>query len=117
MHDRKDGTPSGDDRNRTLDTLDATEATRRVLYDEVVRVHFEPTAEEVQKAAEDPENHWVPDYGPDAAGLTVVRAYGRWFAIWRSLEEKDGPEERLWTVLRIVPDPEGPPGAVQFLEV
>ena len=22
----------------------------------------------VQKAAEDPENHWVPDYGPDEAG-------------------------------------------------
>ena len=91
MHDRNDGTPSGD-RTPNTDPLENTEATRRELYDAVVEVHFQPSPEEVQRAKEDPENHWVPDYTPDQAGLTVIRIFGRWFAVWRSLEQTEGPE-------------------------
>ena len=92
-----------------------TEATRRALYDAVVAVHFKPTPEEVRQAAEDPENHWVPDYGPDEAGLTVEYRYGRWSAVWRSLEVGDDePEELRWNVLRITLDDTG---SLVFLEV
>jgi hypothetical protein len=67
---------------------------------------------------EDPENHWVPTYGPDEAGLVVYYDRGRWYAAWRSLEE--GPNvapERRWTVLRIVTHPDSPFGGLAFLEV
>jgi hypothetical protein len=117
MHDHNHGTPSGDRTPTPLESLDNTEATRRELYDAVVEVHFEPSPEEVLQAQEDPENHWVPGYTPDQAGLTVFRIFGRWFAVWRSLEEKEGPEALRWTVLRIVPAPEGSTVPVQFLEV
>jgi hypothetical protein len=40
-----------------------------------------------------------------------------WFAVWRALEETEGPEALKWTVLRIVSAPEGSPRPVQFLEV
>src|SRR4029077_10464294 len=109
MHDHENGTPSGDRTPQPV--VPSTEATRRELYDEVVAVHFNPSPEEVQRAAEDPENHWVPDYGPEAAGLAVFRVFGRFFAVWRSLEvEADQPEELRWTVLRILPASEGPDG-------
>ncbi len=59
----------------------------------------------------------MPDYGPDAAGLTVFHAFGRWLTVWRNREEPaEAPEERRWTVLRINPDPDGPAG-LAFLEV
>ena len=89
MHDQENGTPSGDRTPQpAVPSTPSTEATRRELYDEVVAVHFNPSAEEVRRAAEDPENHWVPDYGPEAAGLTVFKVFGRYFAVWRSLEAK-----------------------------
>jgi hypothetical protein len=122
MHDHENGTPSGD--RTPQPAVSSTEVTRRELYDAVVEIHFNPSAEEVQRAAEDPENHWAPDYGPEAAGLAVFKVFGRWFAVWRSLEVgAEQPEELRWTVLRIVRNPQGPPapdgGAApfEFLEV
>ncbi|HVR97371.1 MAG TPA: hypothetical protein VMW27_12200 [Thermoanaerobaculia bacterium] len=101
----------------SIDLTQVTEATRRALYDAVVDVHFSYTPSEVQQAAEDPENHWAPDYGPDETGLTVVWALGRWFAVWRCLDESEGaPEEQRWSVVRITSDRDGPSG-LSFLEV
>jgi hypothetical protein len=122
MHDQENGTPSGDRTPQpVVPSIPSTEATRRELYDEVVATHFNPSPEEVQRAAEDPENHWVPDYGPEAAGLAVFKVFGRWVAVWRSLEVgEDQPEALRWTVLRIVREPQGPdggPAPLQFLEV
>ena len=95
----------------SLDLTQFTEPTRRALYDAVVAVHFSPSEEEVRAAREDPENHWIPAYGPDEAGLAVFHAFGRWFTVWRNREEpEDAPEEQRWSVLRIVPDPDEPFG-------
>jgi hypothetical protein len=113
MPDQEDRTPKG------VDLSHPTEATRRHLYELVVHVYFHPTPEEVEKAAADPGNHWVPDYGPDEARLHVFYAYHRWFAAWEALEEKGAtPAWRRWAVVRIVedPDPSSETG-VTFLEV
>ena len=99
-----------------IDLNQVTESTRRALYDAVVDVHFSYTPDEVRLAAEDPDNYWIPEYGPDEAGLTVFWALGRWFAVWRCLEEpEDAPEEQRWMVVRITPD-DGP-GGLSFPEV
>jgi hypothetical protein len=81
-----------------------------------VETHFTPTPEEREKAQADPDNHWAPPYTPEQAGLAVHHLYGRWFVVWRSLEEKEGeaPPERLWTVLRVIRNPEG---TFDYLEV
>jgi hypothetical protein len=81
------------------------------------RGHFQPGPEEVRRAQEDPENYWLPGYTPDQAGLVVFRIFGRWFAVWESLEKTDGPEALKWTVLRIVPAAAGSPHPVDFFEV
>ena len=113
MLTRKDDTP-----RPSIDLTRIAESTRRALYDAVVEVHFSPTSAEVRQAAEDPDNFWVPDYGPDEAGLTVFYACGRWFAVWRCLEElPEAPEEMRWSVLRIGSDPEGGFGGLTFSEV
>ncbi len=112
MSTRSDDTP-----RPSIDLNQVTESTRRALYDAVVGVYFSPTLEEVRQAAEDPEDHWVADYSPDAAGLAVVWALGRWFAVWRCLEEpEDAPPELQWSVVRIVPDGDGR-DKLTFLEV
>ena len=118
--------PSHDDRTpKGVDLSHPTESTRRHLYELVVHVYFHPTPEEIEKAAVDPGNHWVPDYGPDEARLHVFYVYGRWFAAWEALEEKREadtqpplPEWRRWSVVRIVEDrdPSSATG-VTFLEV
>jgi hypothetical protein len=113
--------PSFSDRTPSrVDLSRPTETTRRHLYELVVHVYFHPTPLEVEKARQDPGNHWVPDYGPDAARLHVFYVYGRWFAVWKALEEKEAglPEWRRWSVVRIVEDrdPSSATG-VTFLEV
>jgi hypothetical protein len=115
MPSHSDRTPKGVDLSRP------TESTRRHLYELVVRVHFNPSPEEVEQAAQDPGNHWVPDYGPEQACLNVFFLHGRWFAVWEALEEKDAdtlPPWRRWMMVRIVedPDPSSETG-VTFLEV
>jgi hypothetical protein len=103
MPDQEDRTPKG------VDLSHPTESTRRQVYDAVVRIHFQPTPEEIRKAQEEPDDHWVPDYGPDDAELTILFVFGRCFAIWRALEEKDAEptvaEWRRWVVLRVTEDP------------
>ncbi|HVR98298.1 MAG TPA: hypothetical protein VMW27_16910 [Thermoanaerobaculia bacterium] len=113
MHATQDDTP-----RLPIDLTQVTEPTRRALYDAVVEVHFSPSPDEVRRAAEDPDNHWAPDYDPDAAGLAVFWIYGRWIAVWRSLEEpEDAPAEVRWTVFRIGHDPENGFGGLTFSEV
>jgi hypothetical protein len=65
-----------------LDLDQFSEALRRRLYDRVVQIHFNSS-----DAA-------VP-YGPDEAGLQVLCLGGRWFAVWKDLEEPPGAPERL----------------------
>lgn len=98
-----------------IDLTKVTEATRRALYDAVVEIHFTPTADEIERAAADPGNFWVPDYGPDEAGLVVYHQHGRWIAVWRRLETgADLPEDRRVAMLRIAFDDEG---RLEFYEV
>ncbi len=67
-----------------------TESTHRALYDAVIEFHFSPTPDEVRQAAEDPDNFWVPRLRSRRGRADHHYALGRWFAVWRSLEE---PEE------------------------
>jgi hypothetical protein len=88
-----------------------TEATRRVLYDAVVAVHFTAPAEIAP-------GDWFPDYTPDQAGLVVEFERGRWLASWCRLEEADSdlPESRRQALVRIQAAP-GAPFGVAFYEV
>ena len=76
-----------------LDLEVYTEATRRVLYDLVVAVHF--TAPAAVKRGD-----WYPDYSPDEAGLVV--AFRPW-ALAGPLDPARGGELRPARV--------APPGA------
>lgn len=101
--------------SRPIDLTKVTEATRRALYDAAVEDHFTPTPEEIERAAAEPEDFWVPDYGPDEAGLVVYRQQGRWLAAWHRLETgADLPEDRRIALLRIGIDAEG---RLQYSEV
>jgi len=115
MHTRNDGTPTPP--SEPVDLTQETEDTRRKLYDAAVATHFTPTLEEKEKAQADPESWQPPAYTPAQARLTVHQLYGRWFITWRLLEEKEGevPPHRLWSVLRVVQDPET--GALDYHEV
>jgi hypothetical protein len=114
MNTRKDGTPTPS--SEPVDLTQPTETTRRALYDAAVETHFTPTPEEQEKAKADPDNHWVPPYTPEQAELAVHHLYGRWFVVWRSLEEEgETLPERRWTVLRVIRDAER--GTFEYLEV
>ncbi len=79
-----------------LDLEVYTEATRRVLYDIVVAIHFTAPGEVAR-------GDWYPDYSPDQAGLVVNFTSGRWLACWSRLEEaaSDLPEARRISLVRI----------------
>jgi hypothetical protein len=86
-----------------LDLSRYTEDTRAALYNAVVAIHWEFTPEH-------PEDS-TPDYSPDEAGLQVVYILGRWFAVWRMLEEpEDIPLSQRWNVLAIDTAPDSPHG-------
>lgn len=92
-----------------------SETTRRALYDVVVEVFFTPTPEEVAAAAADPENHYVPTYTAEEAGLRVDYVAGRWFAVWKALEA--GPElaaDQRYRMVRIDVGGASPAGAPAF---
>ncbi|HVT58922.1 MAG TPA: hypothetical protein VHR45_11020 [Thermoanaerobaculia bacterium] len=100
-----------------LDLEVFTEATRRQLYDLVAAVHFSVTSEERAAHEADPENHWIPTFTPDQAGLVVGRLAGRWFALWTILDAPaDLPECRRHALVTITEDPSSPHG-VAFHEV
>lgn len=65
-----------------IDLTQVTEATRRQLYDATVAIHF--------RVPPDTED-WMPFYNADQAGLTVWHWAGRWWAMWKMLEETDNP--------------------------
>jgi hypothetical protein len=49
---------------------------------------------------------FVPQYTPEEAGLQVAFLLGRWYAVWRQLEEpEDVPPSQRYEVLRIEADP------------
>src|SRR6185503_7372873 len=60
-----------------LDLTRYTEATRRELYDRVLRIQSVPDADDTEEPA--------PPFDPEAAGLTVFYILGRWFATWTDL--------------------------------
>jgi hypothetical protein len=72
-----------------------TEATRRALYELVVAEIFGPTEPAVEKSVARP-------FTPDQAGLEVVYAWGRWFAVWWKLElPATLPEAKRREILRL----------------
>jgi hypothetical protein len=86
-----------------LDLARYTEATRRALYDRLVRIQF-TTALDSEDAAQD----------PDAAELTVFHLFGRWFAHWRDVPEPGLPSWRLIELVRIQADPSSPDGIMLY---
>ena len=91
-----------------LDLSRYSEHTRRRLYDITAEVHF----------PDDPEpDEITPEYSPEEAGLTILWAFGRWFAVWRRLEVPlDQPEAHHWEVLRIE-ESEYNPWGLEYHEV
>jgi hypothetical protein len=80
-----------------------SERTRQTLYAATVATHWDAPREH--------EDDFTPDYSPAAAGLQVVYVFGRWFAIWRQLEEPhDIPPAQRWQILTIEMDPTAPHG-------
>jgi hypothetical protein len=76
-----------------------SEATRRELYDRIVLIQFPPSTA----------------YEPDAAGLLVFHAFGRWFGTWLDLEApEDWPESRRRELVRIEPAPDSPEGIMLY---
>ena len=76
-----------------------TEATRRSVYDRVVRIQFTPET----------------PYTPDDAGLVVFYALGRWFGTWLDLESReDCPESVRREMVRIEPAPDAPEGIMLY---
>jgi len=90
-----------------LDLTSYTEATRREVYDRVVRHLWTPI---------DPGDY-VPPYTPDAAQLTVVFSHGRWLLSYLDLEEPaDAPPDRRTVLSRILAAPDRPFG-IQLSEI
>jgi hypothetical protein len=84
--------------------LDAySEATRRALYELTVAVHF---------TERDPDLD-APPCTAEEAGLVVLWAFSRWFAIWEPVPDpQEGflPPDARWVVLRITSEPTMPYG-------
>jgi hypothetical protein len=101
-----------------LDLTHYTEATRRELYDRLVRLlraspEGPPGARE--SAAVEGETEPVPEFDPMASQLMAFHAFGRWFAAWTSLDVPEGlPEHLRWELVRIQPSPESPEGIMLF---
>lgn len=86
-----------------LDLAPYSEELRRVLYDKVARIVLAPEMR-------DPGVVY-----PDAEDLIVFYAWGRWFAVWKDLDEEaeeEGPvpPSRVWQVVRVSSDPKQPNG-------
>lgn len=89
-----------------LDLTRSTEATRRELYDRVLRIQSVPDADDDEEPA--------PPFDPEAAGLTVFYILGRWFATWTDLEAPtEASEDRRQELVRIQPA-DNPDGILLF---
>ena len=86
-----------------LDEAPYSEGLRRQLYDAVARIVF----------SSDSGEPGLILY-PDADGLAIFYAWGRWFAVWRDLaeDERTLPVSRIWQVVRISADPSTPDGVL-----
>jgi hypothetical protein len=91
-----------------LDLSRNTEATRRELYERLVRIQFTPP--DPPPAPEDA----APCQDPDAAELTVFYLFGRWFAYWRDVPEPGLPAWRMIEMVRIQADPDSPDGIMLY---
>ena len=78
-----------------FDLTRPTEATRRTVYDRVAELVWTP----------DPEDEHRRTDTPDEAGLFVVHAFGRWFAVWTNRDEPDAPEDQRVEIVRVQADP------------
>ena len=86
-----------------LDEAPYSEGLRRLLYDAVARIVLTPDSG---------EPGLIPY--PDAGGLAIFYAWGRWFAVWRDFGEDTGdlPLSRVWQVVRLSADPSTPDGVL-----
>lgn len=76
-----------------LDLSRNTEATRREVYDRLVRLQSTLPIEPPSSP-----------FDPDAAGLVVFHVLGRWFATWMDLDAPpEWPESRRRELVRIQP--------------
>jgi hypothetical protein len=88
---------------RAWDLTRYSDDVRDAIYEAVVAIHW--------NAAPEHPDDFVPEYTPEDAGLQVVYILGRWFAIWRQLEEPhDIPPAQRWEVLRVEANPSAPFG-------
>jgi hypothetical protein len=89
---------------RSLDFQPATESLRRTLYDAVIRILWTPSISEDDR----------PRFSPEQARLTVLWAFGRWFAVWYDVDTDEAephlPMSQRWQVVRIQDDPARPDG-------
>ncbi len=98
-----------------IDLSRTTEATRRAIYDAVVKIHFTHEPGEILAAKEAGE--WYQRYDADECGLAVSYALGRWFVYWRQWDAPDdAPEEQQWEVLTVNAQPSARFG-IEFEEV
>jgi hypothetical protein len=117
MRDARDGsTPSAAPPSHLrIDLTRYSEATRRAIYDAVVAIHFSATAEEVREAVRQEE--WIETHTAEQSGVVVNHLYGRWFVVWRMLDEPaDAPEKQRWEVVTVHED-SGKPYGIGFSEV
>lgn len=86
-----------------LDVAPYSEALRRLLYDVVARIVLTPESREPGLTVR-----------PDAGELAIFYAWGRWFAVWRDLDEDEDalPASRIWQVVRVSSDPAMPEGII-----
>ena len=84
-----------------LDEAPYSEGLRRLLYDAVARIVLSPDSGEPG----------LIRY-PDAGGLAIFYAWGRWFAVWRDPSDDEGalPLSRIWQVARVCSAPSAPDG-------
>lgn len=107
MQDRNEAT------SEPLDLTRYTEATRRELYERLVRIQRLPP----EPSSDPGESEPASEYDPEASGLMVFHVFGRWFATWTDLDaSEDLPEHLRRELVRIQPSPENPEG-ILLLEV
>jgi hypothetical protein len=83
---------------RAWDLSRYSDDLRDAIYEAVVAVHWDAPPEH--------PDDFVPAYTPEDAGLQVVYFLGRWFAVWRQLEEPhDIPPAQRWEILRVEANP------------
>jgi hypothetical protein len=101
-----------------LDLTRYTEATRRELYERLVRLQRispEEDAGPPEEAAAGEDLEPAPVFDPVASELVVFHVFGRWFATWLDLDAPEGaPEHLRRELVRIQSSPASPEGILLF---